>query len=201
MTTPMRTPENSTVTAEWVVYSLEKEGYNRVVAGLPVFKTVAAAVTAWLNRDKPGLFIYGGVGVGKTTVGKIAAKLFRRCWPHYKHRWGELQQQRGAKLFPLYREAAQKELRYYWPQEHEGDVVLLDDVGTESRIVDFGNVVDPVAAYAQSWWAAVSSGMDLPLIITTNLPPASIKTRYDERVQDRLRGSCIQLHIGGESHR
>lgn len=73
---------------------------------------------------------------------------------------------------------------------------ILDDLGTESDLVDFGARKSIAEEFVYSIEAAGSLGM-----ISTNLDPTMIKKRYGERVLDRLRGGFFTVHFGGDSFR
>lgn len=72
-------------------------------------------------------------------------------------------------------------------------VLVLDDLGTE-KVTDWvDEQLYTIAGFRAS--------RNLPMIITSNLEPAEIKTRYDARLVQRLFGGSSLLTIKGQSHR
>ena len=73
--------------------------------------------------------------------------------------------------------------------------ILIDDVGTESIKIHWGNKIDAVAD-------AISYAEDnsMTLMLSTNLTPKELTERYDERMIDRLR-RCTVVTFDGESLR
>ena len=80
-------------------------------------------------------------------------------------------------------------------ERNEKPFIVIDDLGTESIKNDFGTRVDYVAD-------AISYAEDSSktLLISTNLTPKQLQSKYDERTLDRLR-RCKVVKFEGESLR
>ena len=80
-------------------------------------------------------------------------------------------------------------------ERNEKPFIVIDDIGTESIKNDFGTRVDAVAD-------AISYAEDSSktLLISTNLTPKQLQSKYDERTLDRLR-RCKVVKFEGESLR
>jgi len=145
------------------------------------------------DRERNGLLVYGGAGVGKTfmaaVIGKeIARKLGRRHWPIWRevHKLAQqLRDELGNTASPS-----------RWIRDSLVDpekLLILDDLGAE-RDSDF---------LAEQLEAAIVRRYDeqLPVLITTNLDPEGIKARYGTRVFSRLWQMCRVVHLTGPDRR
>ena len=112
------------------------------------------------------LCLLGGVGTGKTLLAtKILPLLF---------------QMQYNKIFTCIKavnlaEELKTAKRY--------NFVIIDDVGTESDAVEYGNKISQF-----SEWIDTLEGRKCMSIITTNLSAEQIKQRYGLRTYDRIRG-------------
>jgi DNA replication protein DnaC len=145
------------------------------------------------NRQKNGLVLYGDTGTGKTfmaaAIGReLAARLGRHHWPV----WREVHQLAQR----LRDEIARTDL----PSRRERDalidpnrVLILDDLGAE-RGSDF---------LAEQLETVIVRRYDdcLPLVVTTNLGPDEIKTRYGGRVYSRLFEMASIVRLTGTDRR
>ena len=123
-----------------------------------------------------GLMLMGECGLGKSTIlNYVIPAIFR------------------TKTNKVLRSIPAKELGEI--DRNVAPFILIDDLGTESIKNDYGTKVDAVAD-------AISYAEDSSktLLITTNLSPQGLKTRYDERTLDRLR-KCKVVIIKGNSFR
>jgi DNA replication protein DnaC len=131
----------------------------------------------WLVDTKGrGLMLMGECGLGKSTIlNYVIPAIFR------------------TKTNKVLRSIPAKELAAV--DKNVAPFIIIDDLGTESIKNDYGTKIDAVAD-------AISYAEDSSktLLITTNLSPQGLKTRYDERTLDRLR-KCKVVIIKGKSFR
>jgi DNA replication protein DnaC len=123
-----------------------------------------------------GLVLMGECGLGKSTIlNYVIPAIFR------------------TKTNKVLRSIPAKELAAV--ERNVAPFIIIDDLGTESIKNDYGTKIDAVAD-------AISYAEDSSktLLITTNLSPQGLKTRYDERTLDRLR-KCKVVIIKGKSFR
>ena len=123
-----------------------------------------------------GLMLMGECGLGKSTIlNYVVPAIFR------------------TKTNKVLRSVSAKELGEI--DRNVAPFILIDDLGTESIKNDYGTKIGAVAD-------AISYAEDSSktLLITTNLSPQGLKTRYDERTLDRLR-KCKVIIIKGNSFR
>lgn len=150
---------------------------------------VAVWVTGYPNTMKPGLFIYGPTGVGKTHLAAaICQALITR---------NEVQ--------PLY--VSTTELMAMAIARFNNEDSLIDPFipAAEAEVL----VLDDFGAEKPSEWS-LSKFMELvdgryrreqPTIFTSNLNMASIEAMYGSRIADRIYEHCEILHCNGESRR
>jgi len=131
----------------------------------------------WMVDTKGrGLMLMGECGLGKSTIlNYVIPAIFR------------------TKTNKVLRSVPAKELAAV--DKNVAPFIIIDDLGTESIKNDYGTKIDAVAD-------AISYAEDSSktLLITTNLSPQGLKTRYDERTLDRLR-KCKVVIIKGKSFR
>ena len=123
-----------------------------------------------------GLMLMGECGLGKSTIlNFVIPAIFR------------------TKTNKVLKSIPAKELAAV--ERNVAPFIIIDDLGTESIKNDYGTKIDAVAD-------AISYAEDSSktLLITTNLSPQGLKTRYDERTLDRLR-KCKVVIIKGKSFR
>jgi DNA replication protein DnaC len=131
----------------------------------------------WMVDTKgKGLILMGECGLGKSTILKfVIPAIF------------------NTKINKVLRCVSAKELSQI--ERNENPFILIDDLGTENVKVDFGTKIDAIPdtiSYAED--------KSKTLLISTNLTPKALKTKYDERTLDRLR-RCKVVTINGESLR
>lgn len=167
-------PDARKVLREGLSYFLGLEG--RGAEWLPEYEQVAN----WLTGNKGrGLFLFGNCGRGKSV-------LCRYVLP--------------AILLNYMR----KVVAVYDMQELNRDVdgvlrkhiVALDDVGTEELSVKFG---EKRLAFAEVMDAAEKYGK--LVIVSTNLSLEDLRSRYGDRVIDRIRSTMQRVAFNGKSLR
>jgi DNA replication protein DnaC len=75
-------------------------------------------------------------------------------------------------------------------------IVILDDIGTEDQMISYGErrwIFPEIVDRAEQ--------KENILIITTNLDPDEIQSKYGLRTRDRLRAICNPVLFKGESMR
>ena len=134
-------------------------------------------IIEWLVDTRGrGLMLMGDCGLGKSTIlNFVIPAIFR------------------TKTNKVLKSIPAKELAAV--ERNVAPFIIIDDLGTESIKNDYGTKIDAVAD-------AISYAEDSSktLLITTNLSPQGLKTRYDERTLDRLR-KCKVVIIKGKSFR
>ena len=73
------------------------------------------------------------------------------------------------------------------------DLLIIDDLGAEYPTAWARNKVDAIITGRYNRM--------LPMIVTTNLDPGSMKDTYIERTYDRLKGTSLVMRFSGESLR
>lgn len=163
---------------------LEKAGFPlraiRAAEAADVSRSAIARVRDWSPEDKSILVLSGPAGCGKTVAATWWA--LRRDWPPAFVR---------ATTFAA-SSRYDRETRDAW---FEASALVLDDLGTEyldargSFLVDLDELLD------------VYYGNAKPLVITTNADVASFKSRYGERVSDRVRECGVWFAMRDQSMR
>ena len=172
---------------------LEQSGFKKEVAG----KNFDLIVNAFdhITADKTtGLVIQGGVGTGKTMSVKI---LFPEC----------------ARSVNLTNQASVYDLRPKKETDDDGKeyfiwgfldgMTLLDDIGNERNINDYGKPIDAAGDFIIHWHTmfVCRKAFEGRLVITTNLDDGQLIERYGQRVYDRLKEMCCFVKFTGDSNR
>ena len=151
-------------------------------------------------NPKKGIFLFGGVGAGKTSIMKIF-----RLWLN------EIQAQSKFNMYSIrqiereYKIDGFKALDYYTYKtitngygikEYKPENICLDDVGTESeKIKNYGDEINIFSELIQDRYELF---IDKGIIThaTTNIPTKTFKEIYsDERITSRLREMFNTIHI------
>ncbi|QSH40945.1 hypothetical protein P0136_10585 [Lentisphaerota bacterium ZTH] len=148
----------------------------------------------WLARYRlggltRGLYLYGPTGRGKTFHLK-AIRAFIRM-PYLDEN----------KLKNVYREDVETfEEILTRPHASRGDGddfdLLIDELGGENTLVDYGNRVD-IAAEVIRIRHEMFQRHGAKTMLTGNLPPQGIRERYGDRIHSRLLEMCRCVSIGG----
>ena len=156
-----------------------------------------ASVSKWLTnpRGKPGLFLYGNIGSGKTTLARSIAQLISLLYGneyHYDDRKGVV----TVSALQLADEAKKEDggrLSLYRTTE----LLHIDDVGTEpASLKVWGNEVSPLTDILYRRYDNM-----LYTVITSNLYEDDICKRYGERIGDRFREIFDLLSFDNRSYR
>ena len=127
-------------------------------------------VISWLSdTEGKGLFMIGNCGRGKSVILTGVLPLIFNAIP-------------ARKLHTV--------------TEYKTPFIVVDDIGTEEIINDYGTKIDAVEN------AIFEAEDDLKLLLlTSNLDAKAIKERYGERIYDRIKRLCKVVFMKGESLR
>lgn len=146
-------------------------------------------ITAISEEILTGKFSYvfmGNVGTGKTFMAEHIIKKLKKIYPDKN-----VKTYNARELYNDYlriissnptdkADAINKRLNAL-----RGDIVLLDDLGTEP-ITDSGGSQQFFAGIIDNYYIWFKKNFDSALIITTNLNGTMIKDRYGDRILDRF---------------
>lgn len=135
-------------------------------------------IISWLSDTKgKGLFLIGNCGRGKSVIITGVLPLIFNA-------------KKGKILKPI---AARK---LHKITEYPSPFIVIDDIGTEEIINDYGTKIDAVEN------AIFEAEDDLKLLLlTSNLDAKAIKHRYGERIYDRIKRLCKVVFMTGDSLR
>lgn len=173
------------VSSDIVATRLERAGWLRSVAGEKDFSLAVSAITDAVNSGR-GLLISGAAGVGKTALAKAMVMFFR-----HEHSFLYCKDPKHIGWMRRSRE-------FYYNRD-----VILDDIGVEDIIHEYGNVIDVVGDFIQMYHLN-GRGM---FVATTNLHSArvdgvdGINEKYGGRVLSRLLEMCVVLKLSGQDKR
>ena len=137
-----------------------------------------------------GIFAFGRYGCGKTALLKAIRPLFEPV--HFV-----------PLNDPDYAELMDAELWPNWNADAIRCSVMLDDLGAESAITDYGIKREPAAEFVVRYHRArmSSPGGGARLFVTTNLTGEELAERYTARLTSRLKELCLPLHLKGADKR
>ena len=150
----------------------------------------------WLVGDvsKPGLFICGKVGNGKTTLTRAIARLIA-----YKRDHEPVYDEHMVLRIIDARDVCQMMKDNYenFKTLCNRPMLAVDDFGVEpAEVVDYGNIINPVTKLL-----SVRYDLQLFTILTSNLAPDEVGEVYDERLADRFNEMFHNIPFTNPSYR
>lgn len=142
-------------------------------------KLVQEVILYLKNNNRKHLLLLGSVGTGKTLLATKIIPLL--IFSNFK------------KIFKVYKAT---DLSEELDDAKKYSYVVIDDFGTESTAVKFGNKIE-----ALSEWVDSLENRACLAIATTNLDANQIKQRYGVRTYDRLRGLFKVIQVNEKSLR
>lgn len=148
-------------------------------------------IAQWYCKERPlkGLFLYGGVGTGKTFMASLIAQEFLRADQDVRFfdmpgLLSKIRATFGDKLFPT---------NDFIDEICDCDLLILDDIGAE-KVTDWS--VEQLYMIVNRRY-----NMRLPLIATSNLHEEALQKRLGddvtaERIISRLKGMTISAFFG-----
>lgn len=135
-------------------------------------------IIKWMSDTQgKGLFLIGNCGRGKSIIIAGVLPLIFNA-------------KKGKILKPIPARKLHKITEYPSP------FIVIDDIGTEEIINDYGTKIDAVEN------AIFEAEDDLKLLLlTSNLDAKAIKHRYGERIYDRIKRLCLVVFMKGGSLR
>ena len=182
---PEPTPELVTKAGAY----LERRGWTREIAGETDFAAASLAVAKSAVQGR-GIFVVGKYGCGKTALARAIRPLFEPV--HFV-----------PLNDPDYAELMDAELWPNWNADALRCSVILDDLGAESAITDYGIKRETAAEFVVRYHRArmSSPGGKARLFVTTNLSGEEIAERYTARLTSRIKELCIPLQLNGADKR
>ncbi len=150
----------------------------------------------WLcdEKAKNGMLLCGTCGNGKTTFIKALRTLINRFQirnEYYNTTYG-IQLITAKDIVTLY-----KTQHKSWKDLAMKPMIAIDDLGCEpTELLDFGNVSYPIIDLLSIWYEE-----QLFTIISTNLKPAEIRSKYGDRIADRLNEMMERIHFENPTFR
>lgn len=178
-------------------YQHEVERRSRVFREDEATERHIASVAKWLtgSNPKPGLFLYGNIGSGKTTLARSVAQLINMLYGNeyrYEDRKGVI----TISALEL-AEVAKQEDSSRFDTLKTTELLHIDDVGTEPPSVKvWGNEVSPLTDILYARYDRM-----LYTVITSNLYEDDIVKRYGKRIADRFREMFDLLSFENKSYR
>ena len=135
-------------------------------------------VIKWMSdTEGKGLFLLGNCGRGKSIIITGVLPLIF-----------------NAKIGKILKPIPARKL--HTVTEYKSPFIVIDDIGTEEVINDYGTKIDAVEN------AIFEAEDDLKLLLlTSNLDASAIKQRYGDRIYDRIRRLCKVVFMRGDSLR
>lgn len=150
-------------------------------------------IARWMTSGNGfGLALMGNVGNGKTTMAKAFCDAVRLAQFDDNGEILGIRFVDSNQVTRLCRESYEQ-----FRKLCESKFLCLDDMGREPvEVKDYGNVLNPVVELVQYRYE-----QQLPLVITTNLDPGMIDSRYGRRILDRFKEMMHIVVFGERSYR
>ena len=156
---------------------------------LDIMRTVLAACKKYADTfdgDSSSLLLMGGTGLGKTHISSaIAQKVIERGYDAFY--------ETAPQMFANFEAVRYGRADRAVIEPYNSVLLLIDDLGAESC----GNQTS--ATFFELINRRLLAGK--PTVISTNLLPAEIKKRYDERIYSRLMGEYNIMQFKGKDIR
>lgn len=157
-------------------------------------KSAVRAIVDIISEGKYGLLIAGERGSGKT----LLMRMLQKCLEPAKR----FRMINTIDVVGDFKADGEESLHKYL-----GKNILFDDLGFEQKGVHFGDKVDCIdfltyKRYEEfTFFDPERHTSPVLTFFSTNLTPAQIEERYDQRTIDRMMGMCKLVDFQGESHR
>lgn len=168
------------VSSEVVASCLEKNGWLRSVAGDEDFDKAVKAIIKMYETGR-GLFLTGAAGCGKTKLITAMKQILNIS---------------SMQVFYCKNKKDVSDLRFNY-EEFLPQSIVVDDIGAEEIIREYGNVVDVVGDFVQHYHYRGRGRF----LATSNLNSQQINERYGGRVLDRILEMCVVMKLNGRSKR
>jgi hypothetical protein len=156
-----------------VAERMESNGYTRTVDFAPLVEKFALA-----NIRRRCVMITGATGTGKTFAAKCASPDARKI---------EMAKMQSVELLADCEELCAR-----------NPLILLDDVGAELTVNNYGVKSEVFGTFVLAWYACEPRPR---LIITTNMDSSTMVARFGDRVLSRLIGCCETYRMQGRDMR
>lgn len=173
-----------------VEYRCRRFEMNRSVDGQ------AEAIAGWLTTDNSrfGLLLCGGCGNGKSTFVKAFQQILNRLNIRNEYRresWSI--RIRDARSLAYLCKSDYRE----WENICTLPMLAVDDLGIEPlEIQDYGNILYPMTDLLTQRYER-----QLFTIVTTNLTPTEIRTKYGDRIADRFNEMMLKVVFDNPTYR
>ena len=133
-----------------------------------------------LQESPNGAILIGDVGVGKTTLVRTPRMVSAN----------QLALEYQASGIEAVKALINNQLQY------QGLKVVIDDLGTEERVKNFGTELDPINYVIQRIYDINQvADQKIKLYLTTNLNESSLIERYGQRLVDRIWEMCDRVVV------
>lgn len=134
-----------------------------------------ATIKRHLEESPNGALLIGDVGVGKTTLIRTPRMISAN----------KLALEYQASGIEAVKALINNQIQY------QGLKVVIDDLGTEERVKNFGSELDPVSYVIQSIYDINQvADQKIKLYLTSNLTEGELVERYGQRLVDRIWEMC-----------
>lgn len=134
--------------------------------------------------SKKGVFLVGGVGNGKTMAMEKIAEMFNIDFYHAID---------IANFYKKHKEYPQPNM-IFTDRSKWGRDLIIDDMGAEKKIVDYGERTEVLTDFLQKRYIAFKHKKAMTYI-STNLSKQSFIKRYSDRVWSRIEEMCLVVDM------
>ena len=167
---------------------LVKQGYDRRE---PMFHGSIAGLMAKLRAGmaRKGIFIHGTAGSGKTMAMRLLSDVFMCRFFAARELAIKDVMDRSFQL------DFARRLDYHRVQDR-----IVDDLGRESKLHDFGKITEPLDLYISDRYCKWQDTGALTHF-TTNCTEEQLSARYGDRITSRLHEMCVWVGTGNKDWR